>query len=232
MIDDKRTLEPACFSTGSLARRARGPSSRGGVRARDVRQNSGTDRRVDDAQGLSALRNSRLPRDQIRRAATTPGSEFARGTGTLTVRSASMEHYRSVLATTAVMVFGLVASSPLIREQNSAAPPLQRGAVEASSSGGSEGWTDPPRQKVGLSIVTEAAASSRGHTGDRPAPRPASFTLLPPETAALLASDDFARGEFAKGEAGQRVQAVRRHRAAKVAARPRPAVRPSGRPAI
>jgi hypothetical protein len=133
-----------------------------------------------------------------------------------------MEHYRSVLATTAVMVFGLVASSPLIREQNSAAPPLQRGAVEASSSGGSEGWTDPPRQKVGLSIVTEAA-SSRGHTGDRPAPRPASFTLLPPDTAALLASDDFARGEFAKGEAGQRVQAVRRHRAAKVAARPRPA---------
>ncbi|BAU91519.1 hypothetical protein MPPM_2914 [Methylorubrum populi] len=50
-----------------------------------------------------------------------------------------------------------------------------------------------------------------------PAPRLASFTLLAPETAALLASDDFARMD-----AGQRVQAVRRHRAAKVAARTRP----------
>lgn len=47
--------------------------------------------------------------------------------------------------------------------------------------------------------------------------KPASFTLLPPETVALLSADDFGRTE-----AGQKAQAVRRHRAAKVATRMRP----------
>ena len=129
-----------------------------------------------------------------------------------------MEHYRSVLATTAVMVFGLVATSPLVREQNSASPRMQRVAADTHSGNGSDGWIDPPRQRVGLPAVTDAAApSSQGRAGELPAPRLASFTLLAPETAALLASDDFARMD-----AGQRVQAVRRHRAAKVAARTRP----------
>lgn len=129
-----------------------------------------------------------------------------------------MEHYRSIFTTAAVMVFGLVATSPLIREQNSGPSRTQSAAVDTMPSGSGDGWTDPPRQKVVLAAVTDAAKSRRDDLEGIPVPKPASFTLLSSETAALLAADD-----FAKSESAQRVQAMRRHRAAKVATRTRPA---------
>lgn len=126
-----------------------------------------------------------------------------------------MEHYRSVFATAAIMVFGLVAASPLVREQHSGSPKAHRVATDTVSSGG-DAWIDPPRQKMVSVPATAAAMSSHDGVGVAPVARPASFTLLPSETAALLAA-----GDFAKTDAVQRVQAVRRHRAAKVAARTR-----------
>ncbi len=128
-----------------------------------------------------------------------------------------MEHYRSVFATAAVMVIGLVATSPLIAEQDSGPSRPLRAAVDAVP-GSSDGWTDPPRHRLSLAAATDASAESRSEAGIMPPPRPASFTLLSAETAALLAA-----GDFVKAEAAQRVQAVRRHRAAKVVGRTRPA---------
>lgn len=69
-----------------------------------------------------------------------------------------------------------------------------------------------------MAAVSDAGAGSRNEAAVIPSPRPASFTLLSAETAALLAA-----GDFVKADAAQRVQAVRRHRAAKVASRARPA---------
>ncbi len=128
-----------------------------------------------------------------------------------------MEHYRSVFATAAVMVIGLVATSPLIAEQNSGASRAPRVAVDVVSES-DDGWTDPPRHRTSLAAVTDVAVESRSEADVMPSPRPASFTLLSAETAALLAV-----GDFVKVDAAQRVQAVRRHRAAKVANRARPA---------
>ncbi|KQQ31490.1 hypothetical protein ASF53_01965 [Methylobacterium sp. Leaf123] len=126
-----------------------------------------------------------------------------------------MEHYRSVFATTAVMVFGLLATSPLVRTQNSAPTPTRAQSVIVSSAEAAEGstWADPPRYSAVM-----AAKPSIDDRSSMLAPKPATFTLLPPETVALLAADDLARADTA-----QRVQAVRRHRAAKVATRTRPA---------
>ncbi len=144
----------------------------------------------------------------------------SRGTGTLAVHSASMEHYRSVFATTAVMVLGLVATSPLLQRQDSAGSQPKTNLVIASGVEGtdSKGWSDPPRRVDPAVIAT--AASPEGEDDGLGSPRPASFTLLPPETAALLT----ASSAFASSEPAQRVQAVRRHRAAKVASRSRPDV--------
>ncbi|QIJ77699.1 hypothetical protein GU700_11895 [Methylobacterium sp. NI91] len=128
-----------------------------------------------------------------------------------------MEHYRSVFATAAVMVIGLVATSPLIAEQNSGPSRAPRVAVDVVSESG-DGWTDPPRHRTSLAAVTDVAVESRSEAGVMPSPRPASFTLLSAETAAFLTV-----GDFVKVDAAQRVQAVRRHRAAKVASRARPA---------
>ncbi|MCP1537035.1 hypothetical protein [Methylorubrum extorquens] len=121
----------------------------------------------------------------------------------MAVRFASMEHYRAVFAITAVMVFGLLATSPLVRTQNSAPTSSRAENMIVSSAEAAEGstWTDPPRYTVGV-----------------PAPKPATFTLLSPEMVALLAADD-----LDGADTNQRVQAVRRHRAAKVATRVRPA---------
>ena len=121
----------------------------------------------------------------------------------MAVRFASMEHYRSVFVTTAVMVFGLLATSPLVRTQNSALTSSRAESLIVSSAEAAEGstWADPPRYSAGV-----------------PAPQPATVTLLSPEMVALLAADDLAGADTT-----QRVQAVRRHRAAKVATRVRPA---------
>jgi hypothetical protein len=107
----------------------------------------------------------------------------------LAVRFASMEHYRSVFVTTAVMVFGLLATSPLVRTQNSALTSSRAESLIVSSAEAAEGstWADPPRYSAGVKV-------------------------------ALLAADDLAGADTT-----QRVQAVRRHRAAKVATRVRPA---------
>ncbi|WP_286161736.1 hypothetical protein [Methylobacterium sp. AMS5] len=136
----------------------------------------------------------------------------------MAVRFASMEHYRSVFATTAVMVFGLLATSPLVRTQNSA--PSRAASVVVSSAEAADGstWADPPRYSAGMDAVPGAAKPSMDESGGVPAPKPASFTLLSPETVALLAADDLAGADTT-----QRVQAVRRHRAAKIATRVRPA---------
>lgn len=141
---------------------------------------------------------------------STPGGG---GTGTLAVRSASMEHYRSVFATTAVMVFGLVAASPLLKAQDTARPQPRAilAAASTAESSREEVWIDPPR-----SLVKMAAVRDEGDGA--PLPKPASFTLLPPETVALLAAGEMG----AKADAAPRAQAVRRHRATRVAHRSNP----------
>lgn len=131
-----------------------------------------------------------------------------------------MEHYRSVFATTAVMVFGLVATSPLLQRQDSAGSQPKTNLIMASGveNADSKGWSDPPRRVDPAATAT--AVSLEGQDDGLGSPRPASFTLLPPETAALLT----ASSAFASSEPAQRVQAVRRNRAAKVASRNRPDV--------
>ncbi|CAO4178877.1 hypothetical protein [Methylorubrum aminovorans] len=69
-----------------------------------------------------------------------------------------------------------------------------------------------------MAALTDVGVESRSEAGVMPSPRPASFTLLSAETAALLAV-----GDFVNVDAAQRVQAVRRHRAAKVASQARTA---------
>ena len=145
-----------------------------------------------------------------------PGS----GTGTLAVRSASMEHYRSVFATTAIMIFGLVAVSPLLRAQDEPRVRPQTNVVM----GGAETdiWSDPPQRRVRATSMARDGADRKadlGEGGDA-VPRPATFTLLAPETAALFAANDL----MPKGDHPRTLQVVRRHRAAKVASRMRPSV--------
>ncbi|MFF8798408.1 hypothetical protein ACIQ2M_00470 [Methylobacterium sp. NPDC097299] len=137
----------------------------------------------------------------------------------MAVRSASMEHYRSVFATTAVIVLGLVATSPLLQRQDSAGSQPKTNLIMASGveNADSKGWSDPPRRVDPAATATATATSLEGQDDGLGSPRPASFTLLPPETAALLT----ASSAFASSEPAQRVQAVRRHRAAKVASRNR-----------
>lgn len=117
------------------------------------------------------------------------------------------------------MVFGLLATSPLVRTQNSAPTPLRAESMIVSSAEAADGsiWADPPRYSAGAAAVPGAATPGIGRLGGVPTPKPATFTLLPPETVALLAADDLAGSDTI-----QRVQAVRRHRAAKVATRARP----------
>ena len=138
----------------------------------------------------------------------------------MAVRFASMEHYRSVFATTAVMVFGLLATSPLMKTQNSAPSPSRAESLIISGAEAADGstWADPPRYAVRMAAEPGAANPSTDDRGGVPAPKPATFTLLSPETVALLAADDLVGVDTT-----QRVQAVRRHRAAKVATRVRPA---------
>lgn len=140
-----------------------------------------------------------------------------------------MEHYRSVFATTALMVVGLLAASPLLRAQD--VPPLRPQATLATTSAEADTWSDPPKDKVRAASSQGAGAAGEADH-NRPsegAPKPASFTLLPPETVALFAASDVVQ----KGDAHQRLQAVRRHRAAKVASRSRtfnPAEAPAATP--
>jgi hypothetical protein len=129
-----------------------------------------------------------------------------------------MEHYRSVFATAAIMVVGLVAASPILRAENSAPATKVSGALSSAAvSDSDQTWADPPRYTARPASISAAQASPAG-PDVATIPRPASFTLLPQETTALLAAAD-----FGKPEAAQRVQAVRRHRAAKVATRARSA---------
>ena len=116
------------------------------------------------------------------------------------------------------MVFGLVAVSPILRAENSAPATTVSGALaDTAVSGTDKAWADPPRYSAGTATAPVAQGIAAGPDGAT-IPRPASFTLLPQETRALLAGAD-----LGKPEAAQRAQAVRRHRAAKVVTRARPA---------
>lgn len=131
-----------------------------------------------------------------------------------------MEHYRSVFATTAVMVLGLVATSPLLQRQDSDVSQPRANLMMSSNmqdSGGGD-WSDPPRR---VDPVAKTGAEGRREEGEA-SPRPASFTLLPPETVTLLA----ASGTLASSEPSRQGQSLRRHRATKVASRVRPDVTP------
>lgn len=119
-----------------------------------------------------------------------------------------MEHYRSVFATTAVMVIGLLASSPLIRAQNAPAAQARAHAIEVDRAGDGA-WTDPPR--AGLQMASPVGIDAS------PLPKPASFTLLSPTMAGLL----MAGAMHPRTDRAENAQAPRRHRALKVARRER-----------
>ncbi|WP_246695950.1 hypothetical protein [Methylorubrum populi] len=113
------------------------------------------------------------------------------------------------------MVVGLVAASPILRAENSVPATKVSGAFSSAAvSDSDQTWADPPRYGANTASISAAQASPAG-PDVATIPRPASFTLLSQETTALLASADFGKPEA--------VQAVRRHRAAKVATRARSA---------
>ncbi|MEH3119326.1 MAG: hypothetical protein PGN25_17470 [Methylorubrum populi] len=115
------------------------------------------------------------------------------------------------------MVIGLVASSPLVREQHSAQVRLQPN-LAASRQVEGDAWIDPPRAKVRIASTDAARNAGEGKDSSLQGPKPASFTLLSPETVALLAAGD-TKPTIDRPE---RAQAPRRHRTAKVASRTRP----------
>lgn len=82
---------------------------------------------------------------------------------TLAVRSAIMEHVKSTIATTAVMVMSLIMAAHVLHPRD---PALERprGTVAAAASHGATTWSDPPAREA----PAPAARASR----------PASFTLL------------------------------------------------------
>ncbi|WP_375456036.1 hypothetical protein [uncultured Methylobacterium sp.] len=91
----------------------------------------------------------------------------------MAVRSAIMEHVKSTIAATAVMVMGLITAAHVLHPHD---PALERprGTMAAAASHNATTWSDPPAREA----PAAAAAATQ-------APRPASFTLL---SNAMMAS--------------------------------------------
>jgi len=116
-----------------------------------------------------------------------------------------MEHYRSVYATAALLIFGLGTASHIAYPRE---PAEDRPRVKATRSIESA-WIDPPQLRV---ATLDAVAPAR----------PAMFTLLAPETVALFSVASEAKPA--------RVAAVRRQRVARLPTRA-PATAGPGSPA-
>lgn len=117
----------------------------------------------------------------------------------MAIRFGSMEHYRSVFATSAAIVFGLVAASHIAYPRGPEEERVRAGvsAPAQTHEAGTSAWSDPPSAMLGVAALEaplDAASSAAGSVA-----KPASFTRLESETAALFTAVPLAEVPMATG---------------------------------
>lgn len=130
-----------------------------------------------------------------------------------------MEHFKSTIATTAVMVMGLITAAHVLHPRDPA-PERPRGTMAAASSHRATTWSDPPAREAPAPAAAREDASSAAAAATR-ASRPASFTLLSNAMVASLPVGETAlqprRSRKAEAGRGQKlVQFASRGRSAAV----------------